>query len=136
VCLYKNIKIMKKNILVILIILTCLFVSTSPAQAKRVFDEIIDNVKTFNTGAQLPEGSGDILPIIIGLVNILLGFLALLFIIMILYAGFLYLTAGGVPDKAKKAMGIIKDSVIGVAIVVLAGVFVNYILEKLIDVVR
>jgi len=129
---------MKKNILTILI---CFYVfiflcfNALPAHAG-VFDEIINNVKTFNTGAQLPEGSGDILPIIIGLVNILLGFLALLFIIMILYAGFLYLTAGGVPDKAKKAMGIIKDSIIGVAIVVLAGVFVNYILEKLIDVVR
>lgn len=128
---------MKKNILAILI---CFFVlvffcfGVFSAQAG-VFDEITRNLENFQTGAQLPVGGG-LLSIIIGIINVILGFLALLFIIMILYAGFLYLTAGGVPDKTKKALGIIKDSVIGVAIVILSGVFVNYILVKLIEVIK
>lgn len=117
------------------LVFLCFFVPGLPAQAG-VVEDSLRKLGEFNQGAQLPTGGEDILPIIIGIINIILGFLALLFIIMILYAGFLYLTAGGVPDKTKKALGIIKDSVIGVAIVILSGVFVNYILIKIIEVVR
>lgn len=128
---------MKKNILKIsiyVLVFLCFSVFVIPVQAS-VFDEMINNLGTFNQTAQLPANN-DLIGTIIGIINIILGFLALLFIIMILYGGFTYLTAAGNADNAKKAIGIIKDAVIGVVIVVLSGVFVNYILIKIIEVVQ
>ena len=74
---------------------------------------------------------------ILGLIiNLVLSFLAVVFIIMILYGGFTYLTAGGSPDKAKKALGIIKDSAIGVGIILVSGAIMNFVIVNIIDAIK
>lgn len=42
--------------------------------------------------------------------------------IMIMYAAFKYLTAGGDPDKVKEATGILKYAVVGIAVALLVTV--------------
>ncbi|MDD2745024.1 MAG: pilin [Candidatus Gracilibacteria bacterium] len=52
------------------------------------------------------------------IINYVNSFLALVIIILILYAGFLVLTSGGDDEKMKKAKGIIKYIIIGVLLLV------------------
>lgn len=73
--------------------------------------------------AGLMPGAGLPLPLSyrIGLVvNGLLGFLGILFFVLILYGGFLWMTAGGNEEQVTKARKLVTNSVIGLLIVLLA----------------
>ena len=127
---------MKKYILTFIIIsIFCLSIFVLPVQAKNVFDGISENMVIFKTESGLPKAP-DPVNVVIKIINIILSFLALIFICMILYGGFTYLTAGGAPEKAKTALGIIKDSVIGVAIILIAGVFVNFVIVNIVKALK
>jgi len=54
---------------------------------------------------------------IINVVSLVAGILAVLYLI---YAGIIYITAGGNPDQAKKGQQGIINAVIGIVIIVLA----------------
>ncbi len=58
--------------------------------------------------------------IIVGILNIILGFLGLFMVCLLVYAGFLYMTAGGDEKKITSAKGYITNSIIGIAIVLAA----------------
>ncbi len=127
---------MKKPI-ISLIVLICL-ISLAPIAQADVFDSMKTQLDGFNDAAGLPkapQGSG-LVGIIINLINLILSFLAVVFIIMILYGGFTYLTAGGSPDKAKQALGIIKDSAIGVGIILISGAIMNFIIVNIINAIK
>ncbi len=70
----------------------------------------------------------DIFQIIGRIINIALGTVGVLFLGIMLYAGFLYMTAGGDPEKTKKAILWIRNAVIGIIIIGLSFAIVNYIL--------
>lgn len=61
-------------------------------------------------------------------VNGMLTLLGLLFLIMIIRGGVIWMTAGGEEEKARQAKLIIKNSVYGLAIVLLARIFTNFYL--------
>lgn len=54
---------------------------------------------------------------VVRIIRFVLGFLGLIFIILTLYAGFLWMTSAGNEDKVGKAKQILWGSVIGVAII-------------------
>lgn len=66
---------------------------------------------------------------ILNWVNFALGFLALIAMIALIYAGFLYVTSMGEDDQAGKAKKIIIYVVIGIIIILLAYAFVNTLIE-------
>ena len=66
-----------------------------------------------------------------GLIAIFLGFLGILFLALIIFSGFQWMTAGGNEDKIASAKTKIKNSVIGLALVVLSYVITNIIIEFL-----
>lgn len=53
-------------------------------------------------------------------VRFLLGFVGIIFLLLTLYAGFLWMTAGGDEGKVEKSKKILTSSVVGVAILVLS----------------
>lgn len=55
-------------------------------------------------------------------INWILGIAAILAVIYLIYAGVLYITAGGNPDAAKKGQQGIINAIIGIVIIVLAWV--------------
>lgn len=74
------------------------------------------------------EGTTD-LPVIIGrLINIALGFVGIILLVIIIYAGFLWMTAGGDADQVKKAQQWIKNAVIGLLIIAASFAIVRFIL--------
>lgn len=67
------------------------------------------------------------------IINIALGFLAMIMVILIIYAGFLWMTAGGDSEKTKKASGYIKNAIIGLIIILLSWGIARFILTKLME---
>ncbi len=66
------------------------------------------------------------------LIDIVLGMLGLALVILLVYAGFLYLTSQGNEEQIKKAKGTISNAVIGIVIVISAYALTNFILLNLI----
>ncbi len=70
------------------------------------------------TGSSLSETVGKIIKIVLGL-------LGTIFLVLTVYAGFLWMTAAGEEEKVTKAMSILKTSVIGL-IIILAAYSITY----------
>jgi len=69
------------------------------------------------------------------IINIALTLLGSIFLILILYGGFKWMTAGGDPGKVEKAMDIIKNSLIGLVIVMAAYIITTFVFTRMIDIV-
>lgn len=78
-------------------------------------------------------GSRDIRIVVASIVNILLGLLGVFFVILLVVAGWRYLTAQGEPDKTKKAIGTITSAVIGLAIVLSAYIIARFVLQAVLS---
>ena len=63
-----------------------------------------------------------------GFINILLSFLGVLFLVLIIYGGFMWMTAQGNETQVEKAKKIIVNSVFGVVIVMLAYAITFFVL--------
>ena len=68
-------------------------------------------------GGRQPE---DIRIVAIKLIQWALGFLSLIFLIMIIFAGFKWMTSGGNEETVKKAQSLMKNAVIGLIIILAA----------------
>ncbi len=71
--------------------------------------------------------------LIANLVNVVLGVMGIIFVVLIVYAGILYMQAGSNPDNAKKAKSLIINAVIGLVIVVAAYAIANFIIQQLVS---
>lgn len=69
---------------------------------------------------------------IIGLINYFTGFLGLVAVVFLIYGGVLYMTASGDEGKVEKATKTIKNALIGLGVVVLSGLIVNFVLSAII----
>ena len=77
------------------------------------------------------SSAGD-LPTIVGrIVSILLSFSGVLLLGLLLYGGFLWMTAGGDKTKVEKATSTIKNAIIGLVIIGAAYSITNFVLEQL-----
>jgi hypothetical protein len=75
------------------------------------------------------------LPDVVGrVINVVLGFIGILLLIYILYAGFLWMTAGGEDAKVKTATAMIKNAIIGLLIIIAAFAITNFVLGSLLNV--
>ena len=70
---------------------------------------------------------------IVIIINTVLGLLGIIFLVIIFYAGFLWMTAGGNDEQVGKAKGLIINSIIGVVIIVAAYAISYFILSALIQ---
>ncbi|MFA6475294.1 MAG: hypothetical protein WCV88_03800 [Patescibacteria group bacterium] len=74
-----------------------------------------DSDKTLQTYTKL--GNTDPVSIVFTIVNTALVFLGVVTLVLIIVAGFLWLTAGGNEEQIKKSKDIMKGAVIGLVIV-------------------
>lgn len=86
-------------------------------------------------GLTCVEGSGlssdDPRTIVTRIINVTLGLLGIIATVLILYAGFLWMTAGGNDEKVDKAKSILTASVIGLIIILSAYAISRYVLSSL-----
>lgn len=70
------------------------------------------------------------------IINAILGFLGIVLLGYIIYAGFLWMTSGGDTEKAKEARTMITNAIIGLVIIVAAFAISNFVLTQLVDISR
>lgn len=68
------------------------------------------------------------------LVEGLLGLVGVLFVILIIYAGVQWMTAGGDATKVQKAKSIIIRAILGLIIIMGAFIITNYIIKEIIKI--
>ena len=89
-------------------------------------------LKTTADAAGLPTSANTSLAKIAGqIIQIILGFLGLIFIILLIYGGFMRMTAQGNPEKVKQSMGIITSAIIGVVIILASYTITAFVLSKI-----
>lgn len=71
----------------------------------------------------------DLRIIVARLVQITLGLLGTIFIVLIIYAGFTWMTAGGNEEKIKKAKDIIVSSAIGLLLILASLLITIYVVD-------
>ncbi|XOU93979.1 MAG: Ig-like domain-containing protein [Candidatus Kerfeldbacteria bacterium] len=82
-----------------------------------------------NIGTTLSLGTADLESTIINIIQWALGFLGLVAVIMMIYGGFIWMTAAGNEDKIAKAKKIITQAAIGLVIVLLSWAIVSFIVD-------
>jgi len=82
-----------------------------------------------NVETEIGLGSDDPRVIIARLINIFLGFLGIIAVILILYAGFLYMTSEGDIDKTDKAKKLLISAIIGLVIILASFGLANFVMS-------
>jgi heme/copper-type cytochrome/quinol oxidase subunit 2 len=80
-------------------------------------------------GSTLP--ADDVRDVAINLINILLGMLGIIFLLLVLYGGFLWMTAGGNDDQAAKGRKIIGNGIIGLIVIFVAFAITTFVFNIL-----
>lgn len=116
-----------KRFFISLSILFHLFVlSRLPVFASSLLQTGLDNAAS---GAELPKL--DIATIVGKMIYILISSVGIVFVIIIIYAGIIYLMAGGEPDKTKKAKNMITQGVVGIVLMISAYAITSFVLTSL-----
>ncbi len=78
------------------------------------------------------ELSDESITSIIGrVIGIFLSVLGIIFLVLVLYAGFLWMTAAGNPERVEKAKKMLTQAVIGLIIILLAFAITNFVIQAL-----
>lgn len=119
---------LKKSFIASIIVLTILSVTT-PVLAQYGLEET-------GKAANLPEGvrSGNLPSLIGSFINIALGIIGVIFLCLMVYAGFLWMTAMGDPKKTSTAKDLIFAAIIGIIIIVLAYAISYFVISSLSDI--
>ena len=87
------------------------------------------NESGFSNALSLPEVIGKLISVVLGAVGIV-------FIIIAVYAGIMYMTAAGETEKVKKSKSMLIQAVIGIIIIVGAYAISNFVVTQLISAVN
>lgn len=107
------------------VLAVCVFTALHPALAQSAATQLAASA----TAAGVSDTS---LPIIIArVIRVFLGTLGIIFTVVILYAGWIYMTAQGDDTKLKQSKNMIKNGVIGMVICLSAFTITTFILNRL-----
>jgi uncharacterized BrkB/YihY/UPF0761 family membrane protein len=125
---------MKKHLSAFLITLGTVAVMIAPAV---VFGDYTSTTVVMDPGSNFAHNSGlgsetpgDITA---GVVNWVLGLLALIAIVLVVYAGFLWMLARGNEEDIKKAKDILSGAFFGILIILASYGITSYIFEGLVN---
>ena len=75
---------------------------------------------------------GDLIKRVVDILNFALGLVGLAAVVVLIWGGIQYMTAGGDETKVESATKTITNALIGLAIVILSGLIVNFVIGKII----
>lgn len=101
--------------------------SITSAQSNRILDGIT------GVGRQVygTDQPADIKQVIGNIIQILLGFLGIIFILLIIWSGFRWMTSGGNEKTIEEAKGTLRNATIGLIIVFTAYAIATFIVSSL-----
>ncbi len=103
------------------------FSTKSYAKTLTVMDWVDD---IFNSLLSTP---GNLEDLIVKVLNWLIGASAILCVVMLIVAGFLYMTSGGNEDKTQKATKTLTNAIVGLVICFVAVMLVNFVLKTFLN---
>lgn len=115
-----------RAILVSLLLACALGFFAWPAQAQ--LNQAQTTVNATTQAAGLGNNSADLFTIIGRIIYVILGTVGVIFLSLLLFSGYQYMTAGGDPEKIKSAITRIRNAVIGLLIIAFSFAIVNFIL--------
>ena len=121
--MYKNNKIIKSVVpfISMFFIPALAFAQSSTTNPMKWVDEI------FNSLLSTP---GTIEDLIVKVLNWLIGGSAVVCVVMLIVAGFTYMTSGGNEEKTQKATKTLTNAIIGLVICFVAVMLVNFVLKN------
>ncbi|MFA6553766.1 MAG: hypothetical protein WCT27_05045 [Patescibacteria group bacterium] len=81
-------------------------------------------------GSTLGLGTADLESTVIKIIQWVLGFLGLIAVVIILYGGFVWMTAAGNEEKVSTAKKIIGAAVVGMIVILLAWAIVTFVINQ------
>jgi uncharacterized BrkB/YihY/UPF0761 family membrane protein len=135
----KLMKNIKKQIIIVALVALIFVFNIVPALAQTPIGDAMTN-GTNNKGGGVAEmikeaygnvTSKSMVEVLIKIMNYLLTFLAILFFLGLIYAGYLWMTARGNEEEITKAKKITREIVIGLVIILLSRLFTEFILMQL-----
>jgi heme/copper-type cytochrome/quinol oxidase subunit 2 len=109
-----------------------LFLLATRANAQTTVPSPIDRLQNTAGAANLSTTNVNPQSIIVSVIVIVLGLLGLTFLVLMLYAGFMWMTSAGNEEKVTKAKETITNSTIGIAIIIFSYALVTFIAKMLI----
>ena len=79
--------------------------------------------------------TSDLKSAVVRIINWVLGLLGIIFLVLMVYAGFLWMTAQGDPKQVDKAKSLLTQSVVGLVILLAAYAISTFVIESLQDAV-
>jgi hypothetical protein len=105
------------------------FTATAAAPSPNPLDDLKNAAKA---GGLIKGDEAPTLQATIGsIIGAVLAFVGVIFLILIIYGGITWMTAGGSEEKIKKAKGLIVNSIIGLVIILAAYSIVSFIFTQI-----
>ena len=129
---------LKKKLLSFAVLATMAFSLAMALPVSAQVDKILDSDQlqavaqdSYNESTGAPKTG--IQNIVVTIINSILGLLGVIFLVLVIYAGFLWMTAGGNEDQVGKAKRLLINAIIGVIIIVAAYAISYFVLNALIN---
>ena len=90
----------------------------------------IKNLAALAKPKQIPGERADADNVVYNIINGFMGIVGLIAVIVIIIGGYQYMTSTGDPGKVKKAKETILYGIIGLIVIVLAAVIVNFVIKS------
>lgn len=89
-------------------------------------------IKT-NSGLPANENISDPRRLVVQIIKLVLGFLGILAVIIILYAGFKWMLSGGSEDKISEAKKMLIAGLIGLIIILFSYIIANFVISAIVN---
>ena len=96
-----------------------------------MFEKMLEVLKETATGAGFPEPRSPI-EVIGSLIGIFLSFLGIIFFVLVLYGGFLWMISAGNESKVAHAKSVLRNAVIGLIIILSAYSITYFVMSSLV----
>lgn len=121
-----------KNLIIAPLFLVGLFLFSAPVvRAANLQDAFQGQLSTVGSRGGFDTSKRDVNPIIGTLISVILSFLGVIFLILMVYGGYMWMTAAGNEEKAKKARALIQAAVLGLIVVVGAYAMTIFVMSRI-----
>ncbi len=117
----------------VLTFVLAVFAYTALPTAVRAQDVTSDELLPQEVGEVIGTGTEDIRIIIARLIRAAFGFLGVIAVLIILYAGFLWMTAAGEVDKVDRAKKTLISAIVGLVILLSAFGITSFVISRLLE---
>ena len=109
-----------------------LLVGASPVQAQTLGqDDLFGGIDATEFAETAGLGSGDLTTTIASIIRTVMGFLGIVAVVIILYGGFMWMTAGGTEKRLADAKKILISGIIGLVIVISAFAIASFVITNI-----